>query len=73
MSALKAGGVVTVPGVPGEWSVWSQSAHSPGAYFVIDKTGVYDGYLIIRAKRVSGRPFPEITLLDDSNIRRATT
>lgn len=34
--ASRAAGRETVqPGLPGRWSIWSQSADSPGAHFVV--------------------------------------
>lgn len=65
---LKLGQKVTVPGLPGTWSVWSQAGgYGPGAYFVIPADGggiAGSGYRVIRAKQEYGKAWPTITLLD---------
>lgn len=67
MSLLKAGAQVEVPELPGKWSVWSQAADAPGAYFVVPLTPpAHDmglKYAVIRAIQKQTEPRPTIHLL----------
>jgi hypothetical protein len=59
MTALSVGQAIEVPGLPGRWQVWSQSAEQPGAYFVVQGGQV----ATVKARRVRGVPFPQVELL----------
>lgn len=67
MTALRAGAQVEVPELPGKWSVWSQAADAPGAYFVVPLTpparDVGLKYAVIRVIQKHAEPRPTIRLI----------
>lgn len=62
MGALTIGASITIPELPGKWSVWSKSDECPGAYFIVPKEGG-SGYAVIRATQTRQNPNPIITLI----------
>lgn len=73
MSALKAGSVLTIPGLPGRWSVWSPASttdYPPGCYFVIDAAGVRGGYAVVRAIQRRTDANLVLRLVDDQTKAR---
>lgn len=65
MAALRVGQTLTIPGLPGKWSVWSLAGgdYGPGAYFVVPTGGSAERYEVIRATQKKNEPYPTITLL----------
>jgi len=67
MGALKAGTPIRVEHLPGRWSVWSEAADCPGAYFLVpldvEAQAVGVKYAVVRVIQPRDRAFPEITIL----------
>lgn len=67
MGALRIGGAVSVPELPGRWSVWSQAADSPGAHFIVplddQARGLGVKYAVVRAKQAAGEATPQLSLV----------
>lgn len=65
MSALRVGQTLTIPELPGRWSIWSKAGGDwgPGAYFVVPERSAGGEYAVIRAKQGRHDPWPIITLL----------
>lgn len=68
MTALRIGTTITdVPGLEGRWSVWSQAADAPGAFFLVPHDdparalGVK--YAVIRALNRASQTGPELNLI----------
>lgn len=65
---------ITHPGLPGRWTVWSQTDDCPGAHAVTPaddtarKTGV--SYAVVRATRVRGASTPLVQLIRTEPTRK---
>lgn len=64
MSAVRVGQALTIPDLPGRWSVWSKAGGwGPGAFFVVPEGSSGGGYAVIRAVQGRNDPHPRIEVL----------
>lgn len=65
--SLPIGSRQTPPGLDGTWSVWSKSAETPGAYFMVplDQTARDTGikYAVVKAKQERTKARPTLTVI----------